>query len=199
MNVIMIDHNAQGMETMIASLGICRGNDCTLKTLEGALVAKPVPHMSVLEFGWACLKVEGVSVKTRLQVLRSRMFSTMERSTRAIDMSEAECITPKTTMLYPKYDRAYVKAFNEYESLIKIDSLEDASYMLPLATETEFFLAGNIRVWYEYFQKRLCKKHVQDEHYRLALRMWQVLCLAFPILHSAHPCDDCGACKVVTK
>jgi len=180
---------------MIDSLGICRGNACTQRTLEGAIIAKPVPHLSVLEFGWACLLVEGVSIKTRIQLLRSRMFSTMERSTRSINLFDAETIVPSTS-IYPAVFREVLnQAMIEYDGTINDgESLEDAAYLLPLATETEFYLAGNMRIWYEYFQKRLCKKHVQDEHYQLAMSMWTVLKEKFPILITAHPCGNCGAC-----
>jgi len=75
MIITLIDHNSKGVETMIKALGICRGNKCTRSSLDKALDAKPVPHMSVLEFGWVCLLVEGVSVKTRIQLERHRMFS----------------------------------------------------------------------------------------------------------------------------
>jgi len=196
MKLTLIDSNARGVNTMLQALGICRGKECSLDTLDKALEAKPVPHMSVLEFGWVCLLVEGVSVKARIQVLRSRLFSTIERSTRSIDMSDANCIVPSTgcdkhtmadDMSNAKY--AYHSSINDRESL------EDSAYLLPLGIETSFFMAGNLRIWFEYFQKRLCKKHVQDEHYRLAVKMWHELCELFPIVLKAHPCKACGECK----
>jgi len=195
MKVSLIDYNSRGMETMIDSLGICRGNACTQRTLEGAIIAKPVPHLSVLEFGWACVLVQGVSIKTRIQLLRSRLFSTMERSTRSINLFDAETLVPSTAIYPILFEVGLESAMEKYEEAVNDgESLEDAAYLLPLATETEFYLAGNMRTFYEYFQKRLCKKHVQGEHYHLAMYMWTVLKEKFPILHSAHPCGNCGAC-----
>ena len=196
MKVSLIDYNSRGMETMIDSLGICRGNACTQRTLEGAIIAKPVPHLSVLEFGWACVLVQGVSIKTRIQLLRSRLFSTMERSSRSINLKDVDAVMPNTVGNTDLFEEFYETAFENYVSVLDDgESLEDAAYLLPLATETEFYLAGNMRTFYEYFQKRLCKKHVQDEHYQLAMRMWRVLRNEFPILITAHPCDNCGACS----
>jgi len=188
MKITLIDSNSQGILTMLTALGICRGKECTTTTLEHALNAKPVPHLSVLEFAWVCLKIEGISVKVRIQNIRSRMFSTMERSTRSIDMGEAEIIVPQTakdpealSAIMESICTAYALAVDHGESL------EDSAYTLPLGIETTFLLAGNLRIFFEYFQKRLCKKHVQDEHYRLAMKMWGMLCELYPIMKKAPP------------
>ena len=195
MKITLIDSNARGLNTMLQALGICRGKECTLDTLDKALEAKPVPHMSVLEFGWVCLLVEGVSVKTRIQVLRSRLFSTMERSTRSIDMGESYFVIPETSIRPKSMQRVMTLELQEY-ALAKQggESLEDSAYLLPLGIETSFFMAGNLRIFFEYFQKRLCKKHVQDEHYRLALDMWHMVTELFPIVLKAHPCKACREC-----
>lgn len=196
MKITMIDSNAKGIETMVQALGICRNKECTATSLIHAMDAKPVPHASVLEFAWVCLLVEGVSVKTRIQLERHRMFSSIERSTRSIDMSHKECIIPSTTMDTKSLDYNCLEAMGNYSDAIFMgESYEDASYLLPLAIETSFFLAGNLRVFFEYFSKRLCSKHVQDEHYRMALEMYIIICKEYPIMRKAQPCKACGMCK----
>ena len=196
MKITVVDNNVRGVQTVIDALGICRGNECTVDSLNKALDAKPVPHMSVLEFGWVCLLVEGVSIKTRIQVLRSRLFSTMERSSRSIDLTNAGVIVPSTSKHKTTMSKTLDYEAEEYSIAVKSgESLEDASYLLPLAVETSFFMAANLRVWFEYFQKRLCKKHVQDEHFRLAMGMWYELSNLFPIMTKAHPCEKCGVCS----
>ena len=196
MKVTLIDQNSNGVTTMLQALGICRGKECTLDTLDKSLEAKPVPHASILEYGWVCLLVEGVSVKARIQILRSRLFTTTERSTRAIDMSEAKWITPDTAVFTGDMEEWLDESVGGYQRAVENgESLEDSAYLLPLGIETSFFMAGNIRIFFEYFQKRLCKKHVQDEHYRLALDMWHVITEIFPVVLKAHPCKACGECK----
>jgi len=196
MIITLIDHNSKGVETMIKALGICRGNKCTRSSLDKALDAKPVPHMSVLEFGWVCLLVDGVSVKTRIQLIRSRLYSTMERSTRSLNMSNEGLVVPDTVKDKQSFTASLLKSMIEYDrSIERGESFEDSSYLLPLAITTKFTLAGNLRIWFEYFQKRLCKKHVQDEHYRMAFEMWNIICELFPIMQKAHPCKACGTCK----
>jgi thymidylate synthase ThyX len=193
MKVELVDINVRGIQTMVDVIGVCRGNECTEETVYKALEAKPVPHMSILEFGWVCLKVEGVSVKTRLQLVRHRIFSTMERSTRSIDMSDSKVIVPKTSKLNESIGNFNIIPF--YETALECgESLEDASYLLPMGVETTFFLAGNIRTWFEYFQKRLCREHVQDEHYRLAMEMYKLIKDKFPLIRKAVPCKACGKC-----
>lgn len=196
MKITVLDSNARGSETMLKAIGICRGKKCTTKSLEHALGAKPVPHMSVLEFGWVCLLVEGVSVKTRIQLERHRMFSSIERSTRSVNMVDAKYIIP-STVKYPIVFKEFMgEPMESYEDRVMGgESLEDVAYLLPLGIETSFLLAGNLRVWYEYFGKRLCKKHVQREHYDMALGAWNEISELFPIMRKAHPCAACGACS----
>lgn len=197
MKVTLIDHNTRNIESMIQAIGVCRDKQCTEKTLNDCLEAKPVPHMSALEFGWAMVKVEGVSIKAARQLFRHRHFSYMEASSRSINLSDADWIVPNTAKSPTAMRRKMGEEVNVYDAFtLASESLEDAAYLLPLGIETKFFVAGNIRVWFEYFQKRLCKTHVQDEHYHLAVEVWNLLQPLFPILKKAYPCWKCGECSV---
>lgn len=196
MKVTLIDSNKRGVETIISALSVCRDKQCSYETIEKALDAKPVPHLSALEFAWVCFKIEGASIKTRLQLARHRLFSSMERSTRSIDLTDAEVIMPETVK-NPEEFRVELEEemFAYTRAVVTEETLEDAAYLLPLGVETTFYLAGNLRTFYEYFQKRLCAKHVQAEHYELALKMYFALCCEFPFMAKAHPCKTCKACK----
>lgn len=194
MKITLIDKNTNGIKTIIDALSICRDVQCTEETLNHCLTAKPVPHLSALEFCWFCFLIEGVSVKARIQQLRHRHFSTMERSTRAIDLSDSVPVIPPTTLLGDLYLYCYRQSIDNYVDIIDGQTREDASYVLPLGIETKFVLAGNGRVWYEYFQKRLCKKYVQAEHYRLADELYIQLVGEIPQFMYAHPCQYCGQC-----
>jgi len=111
-------------------------------------------------------------------------------------MSKVDRIVPATANDEDVLMDEMTNSLYGYRSaLLAGESLEDAAYLLPLGIETSFLLAGNLRVWFEYFQKRLCKKHVQDEHYRLALDMWNEISELFPIMRKAHPCKACRMCK----
>ena len=200
MQVTLIDANTHAMQSMVDAIGICRNKKCSLDTIEKALDAKPVPHLSVLEFGWAMVLVEGLSMKARVQADRHRIFgqfhSPIERSTRSIDMSLEDVVIPETVKDKEQFFIDLSETMIKYHNALnRGEAEEDAAYQLPLAITTKFYLAGNIRTWYEYFQKRLCKKHVQDEHYRLAVQMWELLQTEFPILRKAHPCKNCGKCQ----
>lgn len=195
MKITMIDSSSQGIQTMLSAIGICRGRECTKESLEKALDAKPVPHMSILEFGWVCMRVEGVSIKTRLQLVRHRLYGNIERSTRSLNMSEEEFVIPETVVNKELFYWSLKRSIAGYEdALQRGESLEDSAYLLPLGITTKFLLSGNLRVFFEYFEKRLCKKHVQAEHYELALGMWNEISELFPIMRKAHPCANCGAC-----
>lgn len=197
MKVTLIDKNEKGAETIIKALSLCRNKQCNEKTIDHCLQAKPTPHLSALEFVWYCFLVEGVSIKTRLQQARHRTFSSMERSTRHINMEDAEMIVPPTRIDDGEgYEWDYNEIRETYaEYLAYGEAIEDAAYILPVATGTKFVLAGNGRVWFEYFQKRLCRKHVQREHYLMARELYKQVIREVPQFKYAHPCRYCSICK----
>ena len=182
---------------MIESLSLCKNKKCDEETIIDCLKAEPVPHLSVLENCWFTFKVEGVSVKTRIQLERHRLFSTMERSTRHINMSEATTIVPSNAKNPELFEQAYSYAkYYYYYLLEREENIEDASYVLPLGVETKFTLSGNGRVWFEYLSKRMCKKYVQKEHYDLAIGLYSELIRYMSFFKYAIPCLNCKVdCK----
>ena len=197
MEIKLIDKNMNGLDGIIESLGICRNKQCTEKTLDFCMIDKPIPHLAVLEQTWFKFHIKGLSIKARIQLLRSRLFSNIERSTRSIDMAEAKCIVPDTVKNKEMFDDFYDCIMNMYDDVILDgESLEDAAYLLPLGIETEFDISGNGRVFFEYFTKRLCEKTVQAEHYEFALELYKILLNdGHWYFKHAHPCQYCGKCK----
>lgn len=195
MKVTLIDKNANGINTAIQALSLCRDKRCTEQTVDECLTAKPVPHLSVLEFTWFCFLVEGVSIKTRLQQARHRHFSSMERSTRSIDLSNTKGVIPPTTSEIPYYQLGYEDGLKAYAYGIGGEKLEDVAYLLPLGTETKFMLAGNGRVWFDYLRQRLCPEFVQAEHYLMAKEFWKHLCKEVSQFKYANTCLHCNECR----
>lgn len=197
MEIKLIDKNENGLKGIIESLGICRNKQCTEKTLDFCMTDKPVPHLAALEQIWFKFHVKGLSVKARIQLLRSRLFGNMERSTRSIDMSKAKCIVPDTVKDKKMFNDFYDCIMNMYDfAVFEGESLEDAAYLLPLGIETEFDISGNGRVFFEYFTKRLCEKTVQAEHYEFALEVYRILLDdGHWYFKYAHPCQYCGKCR----
>jgi flavin-dependent thymidylate synthase len=192
MKVILIDKNLQGVKTIISGLSLCRDKQCTATTIEHCITAEPFPHLSALEMCWFAFLVEGLSVKTRIQLERHRLFSTIERSTRSINMSDAKFVTPETAKGAHTFRQSYSSAISEYEEALHLgESFEDAAYLLPLGVTTKFQIAGNGRVWFEWLQKRLCKKYVQAEHGSFAIEVWRLLKKEMDFFEYAMPCGDC--------
>lgn len=196
MKVTLIDSNVGGASTIISGLSLCRDKQCTEQTIDHCMTAKPVPHLAALEMCWFAFLVEGVSVKMRIQLERHRMFSSIERSTRHINMSEAEFVVPPTVKDPELFKAAYTACKMWYMKAIDCEEKEeDAAYLLPLGVTTKFQLAGNGRVWFEYLQKRLCKKKVQREHFLFAREVYKQFVRQMPVFKYAHPCRECRECR----
>lgn len=197
MQIKLVDYNMGGAQTVLDALSVCRGKQCSGETLEHCLTAKPVPHLSALEFMWFCFLVSGMSIKTRLQVARHRHFSTMERSTRHINMAVTKAVSPPNVGVVG-WAMLEEKAMGNYANAVYLGGhIEDAAYLLPMATPTTFYIAGNGRAWFEYLQKRLCVKYVQAEHYIFARKVFDQLVKILPGYGHARPCRDCGVCEGV--
>lgn len=196
MKITLIDKNQSGTNAIISGLSLCRNKQCTEKTLTDCMEALPIPHLAALEMSWYCFLVEGLSVKARIQLERHRHQSSIERSTRALDMSDVEFVIPETAK-YPSYfSRVYDAVIEWYKGALELgETKEDASYLLSTGITTKFQLSGNGRVFFEYLQKRLCKKHVQREHYRLAQEIYKQLVRENIAFKYAHPCRICHKCR----
>ena len=56
---------------------------------------------------------------------------------------------------------------------------QDAAYFLPQGVLTSMVMTGNLRAWYEYLPKRLCKR-AMPEHRKVAEMIYAELKKAMP-------------------
>ena len=93
-------------------------------------------HMSVFEFVDATVLIECPIFVAR-QIMRYRCASYLERSLRRCEPLEAN---------------------SEYQDLIARGvSRENARAVLPLSTQTQFYMKANLREWFHIFDERLSK------------------------------------------
>jgi flavin-dependent thymidylate synthase len=199
LKVQLIDKNENGLNTIIKGLSLCKDKSCSDNTITSCIIDE---HYSALEKVWFSFYVEGLSIKARIQLLRHRLFSTMERSSRFINVSNDTCIIPETAKDPDLFKIMYRQTLSNYKLLIETgESLENAAYMLPTGTETRFTLDGNGRIFFEYLKKRDCIKHVQIEHYRFAQEIYKQLNQLYPIIYNDNflGCKACGLCIEVAK
>ena len=71
-------------------------------------------------------------------------------------------------------------------------SKEDIAYILPKGAVYELFITGNLRAWYEYLPKRMCKR-AQKEHREIAMQIKEMLAKVYPNIFEGvtAPCDHC--------
>jgi len=201
MKVTLVDYNKYKASTILDALSVCRDKQCSVETLHHCITAKPTPHLSALEFCWFCFKIEGISRALTHQLVRHRHFSFMQRSQRHVDETDFDYVNPftnKNDYLKAIFDVDITEISDSYLKYLENGAAkEDARYILPNATATTIFVAGNGRTWFEWLNKRLCKKYVQPEHYELAREILIKLKDATPqiLWNTATPCFKCKQCK----
>jgi thymidylate synthase (FAD) len=185
------------------------GNDVTMKGVQRIVDSG---HLSVLEHCSASFEVE-CSVRVLGQLTRHRHLSFTVKSARGSEYDEM--VLPQAIDEYgmEKGRQAYP---NESEETIKIlvdddkktairHSMElyglsiedgvpyqDAAYFLPQGVLTSMVVTGNLRAWYEYLPKRLCKR-AMPEHRKLAEMIHEELRKAVPEIFDRDfmPCEHC--------
>lgn len=195
MSVKLVSFSKDYLENIVGSMGFCYDKQCTPKSLQSAISAG---HLSLLEHSMATFDIE-CSLAVLGQITRHRHLSFTVKSTRGADFDEfyvPEDIIGKNR---DAMDYHLEKAVNNYQMLIDRGvPMESAAYLLPKATITKLRVSGNLRAWFEYLPKRLCKRAL-PEHMQIAKRIHSELTLAIPEIFDRNfmNCDSCkeNGCK----
>lgn len=140
----------------------CRFYDtCAVRLLKNA---KKEKHWGVFEHASFTVSVSGVSRSCTHQLVRHRLFSYLQSSSREIDFGRSrsdEFIIPKSLKAS---DRRRAKqmidlAIKTYRDLKRSGvKKEDARFFLPQATPQHIVITGNARNWLHFFYLRMSKR-----------------------------------------
>ena len=146
-------------------------NFCAVRLLRQA---KKVKHWGVFEHATFTVSVSGISRSCTHQLVRHRLFSYLQSSSRKIDFSEFtpnDFIIPKSFDEFnsdQKFKEAINSAIKMYKDLVKKGvQKEDARFILPQATPQHIVITGNARNWLHFFHMRM-SKHAQWEIRQMA-------------------------------
>lgn len=148
------------------------GKDVTDKSVKKIIESG---HLSVLEHCYASFLVK-CSVRVLGQLTRHRHLSFTVKSARGSQFDTF--VNPITFERGPLDD---VSAGIDYVNAIVFENAteEQAAYYLPQGVETSMVVTGNLRAWYEYLPKRVCRR-AMPEHRKLAELIHQELAKAAP-------------------
>ena len=172
MNVTILQHS--DWRVLLQVLGVCKDKVTSEATIQYAYERG---HHSVFEHWSATFHVQGISRVTSHQLVRYRMASYAQRSSRACDESEAGFVMPNFPKeLAQEYATLCARAQELYKRMISAGvKREDARYILPQALETEIIVTMNARELIHFFDSRITRE-AQWEIRALAERM-QALCM----------------------
>lgn len=126
--------------------------------------AKKNKHWGVFEHASFTVSVSGVSRSCTHQLVRHRLFSYLQSSSRAINFGRStpdEFIIPRSLKAS---DRHKIKqmiglALKTYRDLERSGAKkEDARFILPQATPQHIVITGNARNWLHFFYLRMSKR-----------------------------------------
>lgn len=185
--------HTEPLDKCISGMSMCYGAKCSVNSLVKAVGAG---HLSLLEHANATFEVE-CSQKCLAQITRHRHFSFTVESTRGKDITENGYyeLPLKDKELNDTINQLWKLSVEAYGLLVDSgESKEHAAYVLPLMTNVKFYITGNLRVWFEYLQKRLCNR-ASDEHKELALEIYKRLHVQYPPIFNSTVMGLCEGCK----
>ena len=185
--------HAESLDKCTGGMSMCYGSKCSINSLVKAVSAG---HLSLLEHASATFELE-CSQKCLAQITRHRHFSFTVESTRGKDITDNGYYDvsdgdKRLNELLKEYWELTTKTYGLMLQHGK--SKEHAAYVLPLMANVKFYITGNLRVWFEYLQKRLCNR-ASDEHKELALEIYKRLHVLYPSIFNSEVMGLCCGCK----
>lgn len=186
------------------------GKDVTMKGVQRIIESG---HLSVLEHCYASFDV-ACSVRVLGQLTRHRHLSFTAKSARGSEFDEV--VLPQAFIGYVREriennwaygeseaeiskamadekNRVTRRVTEDYRSAIEEGfAHQDVAYFLPQGVLTSMVVTGNLRAWYEYLPKRLCKR-AMPEHRKVAEMIHAELKKAMPEIFDRDflNCDNC--------
>jgi len=157
-------------------------------------------HEGAAEFAFFIFSVNNVSRVCTHQLVRHRIASYLQMSSRHVDLSEYEFITPPSIQENAEalkvYSNFIIDAKKRYKELLNLGiEKEDARFLLPDSIGTHIVIGMNARSLNNFFGHRLCG-NAQWEIRQLAQKMRDLVKDITPSLFWAEnrPCIIRGFC-----
>lgn len=121
-------------------------------------------HLATLRFASAVFNVSGISRVCSHQFVRSKHLDFLQRSQRYCKETDASYIKPQLDYQQEcVYNQIITQSQEAYKELLNLGlRKEDARFVLPEATTTEFNVVGNLQAWRDFIRLR-ADKHAQWE------------------------------------
>lgn len=176
--VTLVSYTPNVVENILGAMSKCYEKKVSLKGLQHCIDAG---HLSVLEHGQATFDIE-CSLAVLGQITRHRHLSFTVKSTRGANFEKKFYIPEKikNSDFHSTFLNTISRCMSLYQSMID-DGIphEDAAYILPKGIITKLRVTGNLRAWFEYLPKRLCKR-AMPEHRKIAEAIHVELSKAIP-------------------
>ena len=160
-------------------------------------------HEGISEFAFFIFSVSGISRVLTHQLVRHRIASYLQMSSRHTDLSELDFLIPPKIKDNPEAYRMFMEfikyARSNYKKLLELGiHKEDARYLIPDSIETHIVIGMNARALNNFFGHRLCEKAQWEIRY-LANKMKELVKKETPSLFwSEHrPCVIRGKCPQI--
>lgn len=139
-------------------------------------------HLATLRFASAVFNISGISRVCSHQFVRSKHLDFLQRSQRYCKELDTDFTLPKDTEWDFIFKLHNTACLNLYTKLLREGvKKEDARFVLPEATHTEFNVVGNFQAWRDFIKLR-ADPHAQWEIREVAKTINNILSKECPNL-----------------
>lgn len=164
------------------------------------LIVNQYGHDAITEFSFYIFSISGISRVLTHQLVRHRIASYLQMSSRHISLADHTYEIPKkikdNKKAYDLFTKTIEQNNNAYKKLIEYGiSYQDARYLIPSGIHTNIVLGINARSLNNFFKLRLCR-HAQWEIRELAEKLREIVKREAPVLFlkAEKPCVIVGKC-----
>lgn len=174
MRITIIDHTKDPVGTIAKCAGACYGkwNDDPKRITR----LKQHKHLATFRFAMAIVRIEGVSLVTTHQLVRSKHLDFLQRSHR-YSTAKNEVYLPESM---EKARSTIDHLFDLYDEAVRSGvPKEEARYILPVGLKSEILVSGNFQAWHDFFRLRV-SRHAQQEIRQVAIEIWNQFSKLWP-------------------
>ena len=217
MTVRILDYTRNPLNRIGEVAGICYSSDTTNKekNISRAKECIVSGHGTTTEFVDVTLVLEGDSIRVMREIMRSRIASYLQQSTRYVNLEEFNYFTPPSIENNKEakqiYDDTMEYIRQSYKKLLDLNiPQEDVANLLALGVETKVVLKMNLRILQQLMGNRLCTRayiearqlmiNIKTELYKLDDE-WKYICdnLLQPKCIISGRCTEKNCCGLIDR
>jgi len=162
MQVTLVDYTENAEQKIATYSALCYGAKTDEESNERRIAhLLKLGHLSTLRFASATFLIGNISRACSHQLVRHKFLDYLQESQRYVEQDKIRFINPfqHATKEHAEFQKSVIDSLISYKRLRGMGvAKEDARLVLPQASPTKLYVAGNFQAWKDFLSLRQSKK-----------------------------------------